>query len=110
MSDDGPDIDELMEQDREKIQNAVGNARGGFSWPHPAYAMEQLLWTLSVGSIGFMLVTMFFTGSRGPLAGELWLGLSLLGITVPGALALVVRWLRSGGARAIDNAVDDRMR
>jgi len=106
---DGPDLDDMLESDKETVQNAVGNAQGGFSLPHPAKALETVLWTFSVGAVLFMLVSLFFTGSQGPLPGAVWLGFSLLGITVPGALALVVRFLRRGGARAIDRAVSDKM-
>lgn len=98
-----------MDRDKEKIQNAVSNARGGPTLPAPAKAIESVLFALSVGGIAFMMVTLFFTGRDAPLEGELWLTLSLLSIVVPGALGVLVRWLRMGGAAAIDRVASEML-
>jgi hypothetical protein len=49
-----------------------------------------------------MMVSLLFTGDGGAISGDLWLGLSMLGIIAPGVLALLVRWLRGGGAADVD--------
>lgn len=103
------DIDDLLDNDKERVQNAVSNTRGGSTLPGPARAIEGVLWTLSILALGFMLVALFFTGEDGFLSGELWLAMSLLALIAPAVLAGLVRWLRLGGARAIDNIIGSKL-
>jgi len=103
------DIDDLMDSDRQKVQRAVSNARSGSMRPHPAKLLETVLWAGSILFVVFMVAAMPFTGEDAILPGQMWLGVSLGGIIIPAVLAVLIRFLRTGGFAQVDRAVEQTL-
>lgn len=89
------DLDRQLEKDRDRIKGLLRRDRSG---PDFGAAIEGALWALSLLCVGGMVLTLPWVGEGKPISGELWLGGSLAGILLFGALAGAVHWVRQHGA------------
>lgn len=99
------DLNEQLRSDAKRIRRLNGQ---GVNDIGIGALIEYSLWTLSLVSVGAMIVTMPWVGSGKPIPGVVWLGYSLAGMVLFGGLAVLIRWGRTN-AGSVDAEMNSRL-
>jgi hypothetical protein len=94
-----PDADDLLENDKQKIQNAWNNYQSAGSWRdsiNPQQLLENICWILALCSVVSMVVMLPWVGNDALIPGTVWLGVPLTIAIVFGIGGFAIRLARTG--------------